>query len=61
MPVIKPGELIIFDYNVEGDADDVDRADREDSRPVVQSHPNMECLGTEGVQEVLERSLVPDR
>jgi glycolate oxidase len=50
VPVIKPGELIIFHYNVEGDAADVDYRVAK-IRDMIAKHTDMECLGTEGVQK----------
>jgi glycolate oxidase len=46
VPVIKPGELIIFDVNIEGDEQEVD-ARIEKVRGMVMSHPGIECLGPE--------------
>jgi len=48
VPVIKPGELVIFHYNVEGDEQDVDLRIQK-IRGLIAKHPDMECLGTEGV------------
>lgn len=50
VPVIKPGELVIFHYNVEGDVDEVDWRVKK-IRGLIANHPDMECLGTEGVQQ----------
>jgi alkyldihydroxyacetonephosphate synthase len=46
VPVIKPGELIIFDVNIEGDENEVD-ARIEKVRGIVMSYPGIECLGPE--------------
>jgi glycolate oxidase len=50
VPVIKPGELVLFHYNVEGDADDVELRVAK-IRRIIAGHPGIECLGTEGVQK----------
>jgi FAD/FMN-containing dehydrogenase len=50
VPVIKPGQLIIFDINVEGDESEV--AARVDKiRKLIQSHPGIEYVGPEGPQK----------
>jgi FAD/FMN-containing dehydrogenase len=46
VPVIKPGELIIFDVNIEVDVKECD-ARIEKVRGMVMSHPGIECLGPE--------------
>jgi glycolate oxidase len=46
VPVIKPGEFILFDINVEGDADEVDlRVGK--IREMIMSHKDMTCHGPE--------------
>ncbi|MCL4396048.1 MAG: FAD-binding oxidoreductase [Chloroflexi bacterium] len=50
VPVIKPGQLIIFDVNVEGDEGEVTaRVDK--IRKLIQSHPGIEYVGPEGPQK----------
>ena len=46
VPVIKPGQFIIFDVNIEGDEKEVE-ARIEKVRGIVMSHPGIECLGPE--------------
>ena len=50
VPVIKPGQLILFDVNVEGDENEVN-ARVEKIRKLVLSHPNIEYVGPEGPQK----------
>jgi glycolate oxidase len=50
VPVIKPDELVIFHYNVEGDEEDVERRVKK-IRALIARHPDIECLGTEGVNK----------
>ncbi len=47
VPVIKPGEFILFDVNVEGDEQEV-KARVEKIRKMVLSHPGIEFKGPEG-------------
>ena len=46
VPVIKPGQLIIFDVNIEGDENEV-AARTKKVRDLVMSHPGIEALGPE--------------
>ena len=46
VPVIKPGQLIIFDVNIEGDEADVEARTKK-VRDVIMSNPGIECLGPE--------------
>ncbi len=46
VPVIKPGQLIIFDVNIEGDESEV-TARTKKVRDIVMSHPGIEALGPE--------------
>lgn len=50
VPVIKPGEFILFDINVEGDEDEVDRR-VEKIRKLVLDYPGVKYEGPEGPQK----------
>jgi len=49
VPVIRPGQLIIFDINVEGDASEV-QARVEKIRRIIRKYPSVEFVGPEGPQ-----------
>jgi glycolate oxidase len=49
VPVIKPGQFILFDINVEGDEQEVE-ARVEKIRKIIMSHPGMKFEGPEGPQ-----------
>ena len=47
VPVIKPGEFVLFDINVEGDVDEVDRR-VEKIRGIIRQYPSVKFQGPEG-------------